>query len=288
MLGVLADQGDRNLVLGVAEPVQDFMPLLQIGRPGLDAEPPQDDVIDPVRLQRQWHLVDREILVALLDHGVERHVAEQGDLLPVGDVDRPLGAADEDVGLNADLAEEPDGVLRRLGLQFARRLEVGHEREVDEDAVLAAHLQRNLPDRLEEGEALDVAHGAADLGDGDVGLTVGEVSHHLLDLVGDVRNHLHGLAEKLSPPLLVDHGEVDLAGGVVALPRELGGGEPLVVTEVEVGLAPVVEHIHLAVLVRAHRARVDVDVRIEFLHPHPQAAGFEEHAHRGAREPLPQ
>src|SRR5581483_7702720 len=46
--------------------------------------------------------------------------------------------------------------------------------------------------------------------------------------------------------------------------------------EVEVGLAAVVGDEHLAVLERVHRARVDVDVRVELLHRHPQASGLEE------------
>ena len=95
---------------------------------------------------------------------------------------------------------------------------------------------------------------------------------HGLDLVGDVRNHLHGLAQELAAPLLVDHRQVDLAGGVVRVARQRAVGEPLVVAQVEVGLAAVVQHVDFAVLVGAHRAGIDVDVRVELLHPHPQAA----------------
>jgi hypothetical protein len=36
-----------------------------------------------------------------------------------------------------------------------------------------------------------------------------------LDLVGDVRDHLHGLAEVVAAALLGDDGVVDLAGGEV-------------------------------------------------------------------------
>ncbi len=43
-------------------------------------------------------------------------------------------------------------------------------------------------------------------------------------------------------------------------------GESFVVAEVEVGLGPVVEDVDLAVLVRRHRSRIDVDVRVELLH----------------------
>ena len=46
-------------------------------------------------------------------------------------------------------------------------------------------------------------------------------------------------------------------------------GEPLVMAQVEVGFRAVVGDVNLAVLVRAHRPRVDVDVRIEFLKANP-------------------
>ena len=286
VLGILPHQRDRHLVLRVAEPMEDVVPGIEIGWRGLDPEAPQDDVVDAVGLERQRHLVDREILVALLDHRLERDIAKQRDLLPVGDVEGPLGAADEDVGLDADLPEDADGVLRRLRLQFTGRLQIGDEREVDEDAVLPPGRQRDLPDRLEEREALDVAHRAADLGDHDVGVGGAQIEHLLLDLVGDVGDHLDGLAEKLPAPFLVDHREIDLPGGVVALARQRRRGEALVVAEVEVGLTTVVEDVHLTVLIGAHRPRIDVDVRIELLHPHPEPAGLEEHADRRARQPL--
>jgi hypothetical protein len=52
--------------------------------------------------------------------------------------------------------------------------------------------------------------------------------------------------------------------------------EPLVVAEVEVGLAPVVGDEHLAVLERVHGAGVDVDVGVELLQGDAQSAGLEE------------
>ena len=41
--------------------------------------------------------------------------------------------------------------------------------------------------------------------------------------------------------------------------------EPLVVTEVEVGLKAVLRHVAFSVLIRVQRAWVDVDVWVEFL-----------------------
>ena len=86
--------------------------------------------------------------------------------------------------------------------------------------------------------------------------------------------------------LLLDDRQVDLAGRVVAVAGQRGVGEPLVVAQVEVGLGAVVEDVDLAVLVGAHRAGIDVDVRVELLQPDAQAAVLQQHADRGAGQPL--
>ena len=77
----------------------------------------------------------------------------------------------------------------------------------------------------------------------------------VLDLVGDVRNDLHRAAEIVAAPLLLDDRQVDLAGRPVVVPRRDRVGEALVVAEIEVRFGAVVGDVHLAVLVRAHRAR---------------------------------
>ena len=77
----------------------------------------------------------------------------------------------------------------------------------------------------------------------------------LLDLVGDVRDDLHGAAEVVPVPLLADHLVVDRAGRDVGVAGEVLVDEALVVAQVEVGLGAVVGDEHLAVLERAHGAR---------------------------------
>ena len=116
--------------------------------------------------------------------------------------------------------------------------------------------------------------------------SAGEAVDAALDLVGDVRDHLHGLAEVVAAPLGGEHGRVDRAGGGVRVAGEVLVDEPLVVAEVEVGLAAVVGDEHLAVLERVHRARVDVDVRVELLHRDPQATGLEQPPERGCGDAL--
>ena len=108
-----------------------------------------------------------------------------------------------------------------------------------------------------------------------------------LDLVGDVRDHLHGVAEVLAAALLGDDRRVHLPGGDVRRAGRSRVEEPLVVPDVEVGLGAVVGDEHLAVLERVHRPGIDVEVRVQLLHRHPQAAGRSRRP-RGGRQALPE
>ena len=89
-------------------------------------------------------------------------------------------------------------MLGGLRLELARRREVGHQSEVDEHGVFTPHVLAELANRLQEREALDVAHRPADLGDHNV-VVGGEPAHRELDLVGDVRDHLNGGAQVVAP-----------------------------------------------------------------------------------------
>ncbi len=141
-----------------------------------------------------------------------------------------------------------------------------------------AELVADLSDRFEERQTLDIAHRAADLDQDEVFRRFGE--HEFLDGVGDVRDHLHGGAEIFAAPFPADHARIDAAGGdVVALAR-IDAGEALVMAEIEVGLGPVVGHEDLAVLIGAHRAGIDVEVRIELAQPHGIAARLQQRAQR--------
>ena len=195
-------------------------------------------------------------------------------------------AAHDRVGLDTDRAQRGHRVLGRLGLQLTGRREVGHQRHVQEEDVVAAHVVADLACGLEERQRLDVADGAADLGDHHVDVGAGHGPDPLLDLVGDVRDHLDGVAEVVAAALLGDHPGVDLPGRDVGDLAQVGVEEALVVTDVEVGLPTVVGDEHLAVLERVHRSRVDVEVRVQLLHGDPQPTCLEKVPEARGREAL--
>jgi hypothetical protein len=104
-------------------------------------------------------------------------------------------------------------VLRRLRLDLARRPDVRHQGDVHEGAPVAPDLVPELTDRFQERERFDVADRAPDLDDLDVGLFgFREGPDALLDLVGDMRDHLHGLAQVVAAALLGEDARVDRAG----------------------------------------------------------------------------
>src|SRR5487761_710060 len=56
--------------------------------------------------------------------------------------------------------------------------------------------------------------------------------------------------------------------------------------KIEIGFGAVIGDIDLAVLIRAHGARIDVDIRVEFPEPDAEAARLEQRAERRRRKTL--
>ena len=153
--------------------------------------------------------------------------------------------------------------------------------------VLTSHVAANLTNRLEEGQRLDVAHGPPDLDQQDVDAGSRQVDP-LLDLIGDVGDHLHGAAEVVTAPLLAQHRIVDAPRRDVvdlAHPRVC---EALVVAEVEIRLGAVVGDVDLAVLEGVHGAGIDVQVGVELEEGDAQPARLQQRPDRRRRETLAQ
>ena len=146
---------------------------------------------------------------------------------------------------------------------------------MDIDDVAARQIVAELADRLEERQALDVADRAADLDEHEVDPLVA-VEDEVLDGVGHMRDHLHRRAEKLAVTLLGDQLLIDASRGDVVLPVGVAAGEAFVMAEIEVGFGAVVGDEHFAVLGRAHRARVDVEIGVELAQADRIAARLQE------------
>ena len=173
-LHVLADHGDVDLAVGVRLGGHDLLPLGEIGRRHIEAQLVDDDFVEALLVQQHRDLVD----VVGVDAGDDRalfDVGEQRDLAALFVGQRVLAAAQQHVGLDTDAAQFLHRMLRGLGLDLARAADDGHQRQVQEHAVVAAELDAELADGFEERQRLDVADRAADFHHADVGIAGAEL-----------------------------------------------------------------------------------------------------------------
>ncbi len=203
-----------------------------------------------------------------------------------GAVDGVVGPADQHIGLQADGAQFLDRMLGRLGLGLAGGGDIGHQGQVHQHGAARPDLHPQLADGFEERLRLDVADGTADLHQGHIGIA-GALDDASLDLVGDVRDHLHGGAQVVATTLLAQHVHVDATGGEVVVLGHGGADEPLVVTQVQVGLGAVMGDEHLAVLEGAHGAGIHVDVGIQLEHGDLQPSRFQNAPREAEAMPFP-
>ena len=167
-------------------------------------------------------------------------------------------------------------MLRGFGFLFTTRPDEGHQGDVHVTDIVAANVEAHLPNRFEERQDLDIADRATDLGDDNVDIIVGQPLNAALDFVSDLGNDLDGLTQIVAPTFGCEYRRIDRACRGIGTPRQVLVDEPFVVAEVKVGLAAVLGHKYFAMLKRVHRARIDIDVRVKFLHRDPKATVLEQ------------
>src|SRR6266852_4908302 len=180
-------------------------------------------------------------------------------------------------------------MLRRFRLQLAGGRDVRNQRDVNKQSILGSFFVAQLANCFQKRQRFDVADGAADFRDHYISFTVGrDRTDCFHDFVGDVRDDLNRLAEIVAAALLLEHRKINAAGGPVVRLRQMRVSEPLVMAEVQISLGSVVGDENFAVLKRRHRARIDIDIRVQFDQGHAQAARLQQAADRRRRQALTQ
>ena len=206
---VLADQGNRAFLLRLRRLLHERIPDRVLHGPDVEVQLLQNLFVQMLLAEFAGNRVDGIRHVLLLDHTLEPHVAEERELLEMFLGNRHLGPADEDVGNDADRAELSDRMLRGLGLQLARRLQVRNERQVDETGIVVSLFKPELPRRLEKRQRLDVARDAADFAEDNVDIMLSGRADRRLDFVRDVGNDLHRAAQVAARTLTRQDGRIN-------------------------------------------------------------------------------
>ena len=213
-------------------------------------------------------------------------VAKKRDFAPMLGRQYARHAAKQKIRLHADLAQRLDRMLRRLGFGLARRADKRQQRHVHKAQIRPRQFEPHLPRRLQKRQRFNVAHGAADFDDDDLVVGRKRAADETFNLVRDMRNHLHRAAHIIALPLFADHRFVNLPGREVVFARHLARDKPLVMPQIQIGFRAVGGHEDLAVLIRIHRPRIDIDIRVEFEEIDFDPARLQRRAQRSRRDSL--
>ena len=122
-----------------------------------------------------------------------------------------IGAAHQNVRLDADGKKLLDRVLRGLALKLARAWDLYDERHMDIQHILSALFDGDLTDSLQKRLAFDIADRAADLAYEDIDIFAFHLIDAALYLVRHMRDYLHRAAEVGALPLTVEDIPIYLA-----------------------------------------------------------------------------
>ncbi|MNC86435.1 hypothetical protein D3C83_20980 [compost metagenome] len=116
-------------------------------------------------MQHRRDLVDA-VHVHRRDNRFDDHIGKKRDLAALIVGQGAIRAAQQHIGLDTDLPQFLHRMLSGLGLDFASRCDIRHQREMNEARVIASQFDRHLAYRFQKRQGLDIADRAADLHDG--------------------------------------------------------------------------------------------------------------------------
>ena len=286
-LNIFADKGDLYRAVRALYLSDHGLPLGKIGLGAVDAELAAYDRGKALVLQKQRRFVQRRGR-CVLDDTLGLDIAEKRDLSADIVAYRGVGSAHEDIRLDTDGQKFLYRVLRGLALELTRAGDLNDQRNVDKQHVLPALFDGDLTYGLQKRLAFDIADRAADLADENVDVLVLHGVNALLYLVGHMGYYLHRAAEVSALTLTVENIPVYTSCGDRGVSAQALVDESFIVAEVEVGLRAVVGDEDLAVLIRTHSARINVEIGVEFLVFHTQSALLQKSAERGRAYSLAQ
>ena len=274
-LDVFSHQGDFHLADRISEGVHHLLPVFQIRTGASDIQALAHHLGQTFLFHGQRRFI--EIFhIQILQHMALRHVAEQGNFVPHPLVDGIFAAAYQHIRPQPHGLKFLHTLLGGLCLQFPGSLQIRNQGHMNQNGVFMTHLVLELPDGLQKWLALNVSYRTAHLDYGDPLFPIGAgLIKPALDFIGDMRNYLDGSSAVISPPLLLQHGPVNLSGGHIGILIQALIDESLIMSQIQIRLRSIVGDEYLAVLDRIHGSRIHIDIGIEFLHGYLVASGFQ-------------
>ena len=101
-----------------------------------------------------------------------------------------------------------------------------------------------------------------------------------------MRNDLHRTAQIIAATFAFQNVTVNLSGRYIVAATGGDAGKAFIMTQIQVCFSPVIGHIHFAVLIRAHRARIYIEIGIKFAKADGVAARLKQCPKCSRRQPF--
>ena len=236
-------------------------------------------------MKHEWKFIN-VANICCVDNCIRINVTHVRDLSLQATAKGFFASAHDDVRLNTPRAQLRNTVLGWLCLLLTTRTNKRHKRDVQIANIVTASLVTELTNCLKERENFNVSDGSSDFSNDHISVVCSNTTDSALDLICDVRNYLNCLSQVITATFSGQNSLINGPCRCIRATCEILVNETLVVTKVEVGLATIICYEHFTVFKRVHRARVNVDVRVKFLHCDAQAAHLQQTTKRRSSETL--
>ena len=154
-------------------------------------------------------------------------------------------------------------MLCRFRLDLAGVFQFWQQRQVHKQCILSAKFHTHLTNCFQKRQGFYVPDRPANFNKYNLVIT-GAFINANFDFIDDVRNDLNCLSHIVALPFPTNHPFIHPSGREVIGLSHWDIHKPLVMSKIKVGFRTIVGYKNLTVLERAHRSRVDVDVRVQF------------------------
>ena len=176
-------------------------------------------------------------------------------------------------------------MLCRLCFLFTNGSHNRYKRNVDEGDILSANTELELAKGFQVWGAFDIANCTAKFDDAHIGCLFTSISGSLcniddpiLNSIGNMWNNLDGFPEIITATLCFKNLRVDLSGSEVVISSKIEVKETLIVSEVEIDFAAIIENEDFTVFERTHRPCIAVEVGVNFDRGYSQSSTLEKNA----------
>ena len=134
-----------------------------------------------------------------------------------------------------------------------------------------------LTNGFQERLAFDVTNSSTDFNNGNFRILSSRVAVEAgFDLVGNMWDNLNRSSAKISTAFLLKNRPVNFTGGHVGIFTQTFIDESFIMSKVKVGLSTIISYKYFTMLYRVHSTRVNVDIRVKFLHCDCVTTGFQQ------------